>query len=119
MALKSKNITIYGNGKQSRTFCYIDDSIDAITNCLKKNMYVNEIVNIGNNKIITIIDLSKKIIKISKSNSKITYIKPLKEGDMRRSQPDITKMKKLLNKRLTSLKEGLFKTLYEQKYKIK
>ena len=119
MALKSKNITIYGNGKQSRTFCYIDDSIDAITNCLKKNMYVNEIVNIGNNKIVTIIDLSKKIIKICKSNSKITYLKPLKEGDMRRRQPDITKMKKLLKRKLTSLEEGLYKTIYEQKHKIK
>ena len=106
-ALKHKDIKIYGNGKQSRTFCYIDDTVNAIYNSLDKKLFINETVNIGNNKITTISELAKKIIKISKSKSKIIFLKPRTEGDMKRRQPDIQKMKKLLGKKFISLQEGL------------
>ncbi len=112
-ALKDKDINIYGNGQQSRTFCYIDDTVDAIINCFEKNYFINSTVNIGNNKVTKIIDLAKIIKKITKSNSKIKKIKPLKEGDMLRRKPDIKKMKLVLNRRFTSLEKGLYSILNE------
>lgn len=115
-AILNKNINIYGDGKQSRTFCYIDDTTNAILNCLEKKIYINDIVNIGNNKIINILNLANKIIQYSNSKSKIIHIRPLKEGDMYKRQPDITKMKILLKNKYTSLKDGIIKTI---NYKIK
>ena len=112
-ALKDKDINIYGNGQQSRTFCYIDDTVDAIINCFEKNYFINSTVNIGNNKVTKIIDLAKIIKKITKSNSKIKKIEPLKEGDMLRRKPDIKKMKLVLNRRFTSLEKGLYSILNE------
>ena len=112
-ALKNKDINIYGNGQQSRTFCYIDDTVDAIINCFEKNVFINSTVNIGNNKVIKIIDLAKIIKKITKSNSKIKKIEPLKEGDMLRRKPDIKKMKSILNRKFTSLEKGLYIILKE------
>lgn len=110
-ALKNKNLAIYGKGNQSRTFCYIDDTIEAIMNSFEKRIYINDIVNIGNDKITSINELAKKIINITNSKSKIKKIKPLKEGDMFQRQPEISKMKKLLNRRLTSLEQGIRKIL--------
>ena len=112
-ALRNKDINIYGNGKQSRTFCYIDDTVDAIINCFEKNFFINSTVNIGNNKVTKIIDLAKIIKKITKSNSKIKKIEPLKEGDMLRRKPDIKKMKSVLNRKFTSLEKGLYIILKE------
>ena len=112
-ALKDKDINIYGNGQQSRTFCYIDDTVDAIINCFEKNYFINSTVNIGNNKVTKIIDLAKIIKKITKSNSKIKKIEPLKEGDMLRRKPDIKKMKSVLNRKFTSLEKGLYIILKE------
>ena len=51
-ALSNKNITIYGSGNQSRTFCYIDDTTQAIINCFTKRLFINDTVNIGNNKVV-------------------------------------------------------------------
>tara|TARA_B100000963_G_scaffold343408_1_gene345193 strand:- start:435 stop:1355 length:921 start_codon:yes stop_codon:yes gene_type:complete len=110
-ALKNKNLLIYGKGNQSRTFCYIDDTIDAIMNSFEKKIFINDIVNIGNDKITSINELARKIIKITNSKSKIKKIKPLKEGDMFQRQPEISKMKKLLNRKLLNLDQGIRKIL--------
>ena len=75
----------------------------------EKNIYNNEIVNIGSNTEISILDLAKTIIKIFDSKSKFIYLDPLKEGDMTRRQPDITKMEKLLERNFTNLEDGLKK----------
>ncbi|HXP48458.1 MAG TPA: NAD-dependent epimerase/dehydratase family protein, partial [Bacteroidia bacterium] len=106
-ALKNQDITIYGDGLQTRTFTYIDDNIDTCLACLYKNEIVNDVINIGNDKIITVLDLAKNIINITKSNSKIIHLPPLKEGDMTRRQPDNKKMLQLLNRNLISLEEGI------------
>ena len=110
-ALKNKEITVYGDGKQTRTFCFIDDNIESTYNALTKNMFLNDVVNVGNDKEITIIDLAKLIIKITKSKSKIIHLPPLKEGDMTRRKPDITKMKELLGRTLLPMEEGIKKVL--------
>ena len=106
-AQRNDKITIYGKGDQTRTFCYIDDNIDATLKCLLENEYINDIVNIGNDVQITILELAELIIKTTKSKSEIEYLPPLPEGDMSRRQPDIGKMKKLLDRDLLSLEDGL------------
>ncbi len=115
-ALKNKDITLYGDGSQSRTFTYVDDTIDASLACLFKNEVVNDVINIGNDITITMLELAKLIISITKSKSKIIYLPPLKEGDMTRRQPDNTKMRQLLNRPLISLEDGIHKMLSDKKF---
>lgn len=106
-AIKNEDITVYGEGLQTRTFCYIDDNIEATINAFYKHQYINDVVNIGSDQEIQIIELAKMIRKITGSESKIVHLPPLEEGDMTRRRPDITKMKTLLNRELTWLPEGL------------
>lgn len=110
-AQHNEDITIYGDGKQTRTFCYIDDNINTTLEIFYNKQCINNVVNIGTNKEIQIIDLAYQIIKLTRSKSKIIYLPPLKEGDMSRRLPDIDKMKKIINKKLIPLTEGLKKIL--------
>jgi nucleoside-diphosphate-sugar epimerase len=110
-ALENKPITIYGDGQQTRTFCYIDDHLEATVSCLTNNMYIDDVVNIGNDQEISVIELARLIKKITNSNSEIVHLPSLPEGDMTRRQPDIKKMECLLNRPFTSLEEGLKKII--------
>ena len=115
-ALCGKPITINGDGKQSRTFCYIGDNIRATTNALESAKAINQIINIGSNCETSVDDLAKAILRLTGSASAINYFPPLKEGDMRRRRPDIGKMKKMLGMdELISLDEGIKKTIEWQK----
>ncbi len=106
-ALKDKDITIYGDGTQTRTFCHIEDHLDATTNALYNNLLVNDVANIGTDHEITMLELANTIIKITNSGSKIIHLPSLKEGDMTRRKPDVTKMRQLLQREFTTLDEGL------------
>lgn len=106
-ALKDKDITIYGDGMQTRTFCYIEDHLDAITNAFYNNHLVNDVGNIGTDQEVTILELAKLIVKLTGSRSQIVHMPSLKEGDMTRRKPDVTKMRQLLNREFTSLEEGI------------
>jgi UDP-glucose 4-epimerase len=106
-ALENKDITIYGDGLQTRTFCYIDDNTEACINALMQSLFVNNVVNIGNDKAVTILQLAETIIRLTGSGSKIVHLPPLPEGDMTRRQPDISNMKQLLKRDFISLEEGL------------
>lgn len=110
-ALANQPITIYGDGEQNRSFCFIEDNLDVTTHCLYKGKAVNEVVNIGNDRITTINELAHLIIKLTKSKSKVEYIPALPAGDMSRRQPAVRKMKKLLDREYTTLEEGLAKTI--------
>tara|TARA_B100001093_G_C26834421_1_gene1017668 strand:- start:1766 stop:2692 length:927 start_codon:yes stop_codon:yes gene_type:complete len=109
LALKNLPIPIYGDGLQTRTFLYIDDNIETIINCFEKNLYVNEILNIGSNTEYKIINLAKKIIKLTNSTSKLKYLPALPRGDMRRRQPNNNKMKKALRRKFFNLNLSLQK----------
>ncbi|WP_035845243.1 NAD-dependent epimerase/dehydratase family protein [Crocinitomix catalasitica] len=115
-ALKNEDITIYGDGSQTRTFCYVDDNIEATINTLEQDLYINDVINIGGEKVITILELAQEIIKITNSESKIIFLPPLKDGDMTRRQPDNTKMLKILNRELIPIKEGIQKLLADEKF---
>lgn len=110
-ALNNHDITIYGDGSQTRTFCYIEDNINASLKIFTNNLFINDVVNIGNNNEIPIIDLAKTILKITNSKSKIVFLPPLSEGDMTRRLPDINKMKPLLKNQLITLENGIEKIL--------
>ncbi len=115
-ALKNEPIELYGGGKQTRTFCYIDDNVDACLNAFKKNLYINDVVNIGGDDEVPIIDLAKLIIKLTKSKSEIINLPPLPEGDMTRRKPDLSRMKKLLSREPLALEAGLKKVLANTKF---
>ena len=110
-ALTNHDISVYGDGNQTRTFCYIDDNVEACIKIFENNLYVNNVINIGNDKLITIKDLADLIIKLTGSKSKIVNLPPLKEGDMSRRQPDISKMREVLKRDLLPLEDGLQKLI--------
>ncbi len=110
-ATNDKNITIYGDGKQTRTFCYVDDNVDACLKTFYNNQFVNDVINIGGNREFTILSLAETVIRLTRSKSKIVHVEPLKEGDMKRRQPDNSDMKLLLNKELIALEDGIKKIL--------
>jgi UDP-glucose 4-epimerase len=115
-ALAGRDITIYGDGMQTRTFCYKDDNIDACYNAFTRNEYVNDTVNIGSDFETTVIDLAKTIIAVTESKSKLVYLPPLKEGDMSRRKPDNTKMRELLGRPLIPIEAGIRLTIASGKY---
>ena len=110
-ALKNEDITIYGDGSQTRTFCYINDNIEATVAAFEKDMFVNDTINIGNNNETSILDLAKTVIRLTGSKSEIVHLPALTEGDMTRRLPDISKMKVLLGRELTSLEQGIINIL--------
>jgi UDP-glucose 4-epimerase len=111
LALNNEPITIYGDGKQTRTFCYIDDNIDTIVKCLEDEKFENDVLNIGSDIECSVLDLAKIVIRQTSSNSKIIHLPPLPEGDMTRRQPDIFKMKSILDRKLITIEEGINKLL--------
>lgn len=118
-ALNNHDITIFGDGMQTRTFCYIDDNIDACVLIASNDLHINDVINIGNNKETTILDLAETVIKITGSRSKIEYLPPLPEGDMTRRCPDNSLMSKVLSRKLLSLEKGIEKILEQGLFEIK
>ena len=111
LALAGKDITIYGDGSQTRTFCYVNDNIDTCVNAFNSDKTVNDVINIGGNVEITMLELAEKIITQTKSKSKIIFLPALEEGDMLRRFPDTTKMMKLLKRKPLSIDNGIKKLL--------
>ena len=107
MALNNKPISIYGDGSQSRTFCYIDDNIAATVKIAYNDLFVNDVVNIGNSRETSVLELANIIIGITGSKSEIVYLPPLPEGDMKRRCPDNSDMLKVLGRPLVKLEDGI------------
>ncbi len=110
-ALANQNITIYGDGSQTRTFCYIDDNVDATIKAMNDVTYENETINIGNNNETSILQLANLIIKQTNSDSKIIHLPPLEEGDMTRRLPDNSIMKKIIGREFVDLSSGIQKII--------
>ncbi len=110
-ALAGEDITLYGDGLQTRTFCYIDDNIDACLRAFHGNEVLNDVVNIGSDVEITIRGLAELIIELTGSRSRIIHLPPLEEGDMTRRMPDVTRMRALLGREMLPLRDGLVRIL--------
>ena len=115
-AQANQDITVYGDGNQTRTFCFIEDNLEFTIKIMENDLFVNDVVNVGNDKLTTVLELAQTIMGITGSKSKIIYLPPLKEGDMTRRQPDNSKMVSVLNRPLLKLEEGLKKIIASKKH---
>lgn len=115
-ALKNEPITINGDGKQTRTFCFVEDNVDACVRTFTHEESVDDVINIGSETETSIVELAQLIIRLTKSSSKIIHGPALAEGDMTRRRPDTTKMKQLLKRDLLPLEEGIKRILADTSY---
>jgi len=110
-ALSNKPITIYGDGTQTRSFCFVDDLIEVIQKIAATDVDVTGPVNIGNDKEFSMVELASTIIRLTNSNSEITF-ETLPGDDPKQRRPDLTYVKSLVNwEAKTNLEEGLKKTI--------
>lgn len=108
-ALRNEPLTVFGNGKQTRSFCYVSDLVEGLIRLMNSDLV--KPVNIGNPNEITILQLAEKIKQLTESNSEITF-KKLPEDDPVRRKPDITRAKEILDwQPKINLEEGLVKTI--------
>jgi nucleoside-diphosphate-sugar epimerase len=108
-ALKNEDITIYGDGSQTRSFSFVDDTVNGIIALMESNQ--NDVFNIGNPNEITVNELASTIINLTNSNSKLIN-KDLPQDDPKQRRPDITKAKNLLNwEPVVKLEDGLTQTI--------
>jgi UDP-glucuronate decarboxylase len=110
-SLKGEDITVFGDGNQTRSFCYIDDLINGLTRLMDSPDDFTGPVNLGNPVEFTILELAQKVIELTGTKSKI-ILKPLPDDDPRQRQPDITLARKALGwEPVVKLEEGLKKTI--------
>ena len=111
-ALQGQDITIYGKGDQTRSFCYVDDLLEGFLRLMDAPDAVTGPMNLGNPVENTILELAEKIIRLSKSSSKIVY-KPLPQDDPTRRRPDISQARETLKwEPKTVLEDGLTRTIH-------
>jgi len=110
-ALKGDPITVFGDGGQSRSFCYVDDLVEGITRLMLTGDSCTGPVNLGNSSEFTILELAEKVIKFTNSRSKLIF-KPLPQDDPRQRQPDLSRAKALLEwQPKVALDDGLKETI--------
>jgi UDP-glucuronate decarboxylase len=110
-ALKGEPITIYGDGQQTRSFCYVDDLIEGFLRFMDTPAGVTGPINLGNPGEFTMLELAEKVIRLTRSDSKIEH-KPLPQDDPKQRQPDIAKARALMDwEPVVSLEEGLARTI--------
>lgn len=110
-AVSGQPLTVYGDGTQTRSFCYVDDLVKGLLEALGSTDALGEVINLGNNEEMTILELAESIRSICGSDSELVF-RPLPEDDPRRRRPDLTKAATLLSWRPeTTLEEGLRRLL--------
>jgi dTDP-glucose 4,6-dehydratase len=115
-ALRNEDVTVFGDGTQTRSFCYVSDLVDGILRLLASD--TNEPVNIGNPHEVTIEAIARTIIRLTGSTSRIIY-KPLPVDDPKQRRPDITRARTILGwEPKIGLEEGLLKTVEYFKTKL-
>ncbi len=110
-ALQDQPITLYGDGNQTRSFCYVDDLVDGLFSLMNSPVEVTGPINLGNPGEFTIRELAQQVIELTGSASKLSF-KPLPQDDPRQRQPDISKARDIIGWAPTvALREGLVKTI--------
>jgi UDP-glucuronate decarboxylase len=110
-ALNNEDITIYGDGLQTRSFCYVDDLLDGMIRLMNSPKGITGPINVGNPEEFTMIELANAVIRLTNSSSKIIHL-PLPSDDPLQRKPDITKAREILGWEPTiKLEEGLTKTI--------
>ncbi len=117
-ALKGDPITVFGDGGQTRSFCYVDDLVEGITRLMLTDNDCTGPINLGNNSEFTILELAEKVIRFTKSTSKLIN-KPLPQDDPRQRQPDLSKAKALLDwEPKVAIDDGLKETIAYFKHSL-
>lgn len=106
-AIDGQPLRVYGDGSQTRTFCYVDDTVDTCVALHSTGACENGVINIGSDHEMSIMELAKTVVRVVSSSSDIKFLPPLAEGDMSRPCPDNSKMRQLLNRPLVSVEEGI------------
>lgn len=106
-ALTGQDITIIGDGAQTRTFCHIDDNIGFTLRCLREGLFVNDVINLGNDNEISIKDLAFMVKSTLHSPSRLVHLPAREEGDMRRRLPCLNKMRLYFRKEMIDLPTGI------------
>jgi nucleoside-diphosphate-sugar epimerase len=106
-ALEGRPLSIYGDGSQTRTFCYVDDTVEACLATHRTGAHENDVINVGSDQEMTIRQLAETVLRVTGSSSKLEFLPALPEGDMMRRCPDTTKMRQMLNRPLVPLEEGI------------
>jgi len=110
-ALKGEDITVYGDGTQTRSFCYVDDLVEAVVRTMNTPDEFTGPINIGNPREFTMLELAEFVLKLTRSNSKLVF-NPLPSDDPKQRQPDITLAKEVLGwSPTTQLEQGLERTV--------
>jgi UDP-glucuronate decarboxylase len=110
-ALQNQEITIYGDGSQTRSFCYVDDLVRALMSLMGTSEEVTGPINLGNPNEFTMLQLAELILELTDSSSRIVY-KPLPADDPKQRQPNIEKAQQLLSwQPAVQLREGLVQTI--------
>jgi len=110
-SLRGEPITVYGDGKQTRSFCYVDDLVDGLTRMMESDRGFSGPVNLGNPEEFSMLKLAERIIQLTKSKSRIKF-KPLPQDDPRQRRPDIGLARKRLKwKPKVTLDDGLKETI--------
>jgi UDP-glucuronate decarboxylase len=110
-ALLGQDITVYGDGSQTRSFCYVDDLIDGLIKLMATEDSVTGPINIGNPTEFTMLQLASMVIEMTGSRSRLVH-RPLPENDPRQRKPDISRAEEFLSwAPTTQLKEGLTRTI--------
>jgi UDP-glucuronate decarboxylase len=118
-ALNNEEITIYGSGKQTRSFCYVEDLIRGLVLAMNSENIGPGPFNLGNPEEFDILEIAEKIVKITNSKSKITF-RPLPLDDPRKRRPDISKIKSKIDwSPLVEINEGLFRTIEHFKFELR
>jgi UDP-glucose 4-epimerase len=117
-ALSSRPITVYGDGKQSRCFCYVGDVVSALIRLMNEPKAVGEVFNVGSNQEITILELAKKVKELTKSDSEVAFIpydEAYEEGfeDMPRRIPDISKANRFVGFKPQMSLDGILQTVID------
>jgi nucleoside-diphosphate-sugar epimerase len=106
-ALRGEPLRIYGDGSQTRTFCYVDDTVDTCVLAHGSGAFENDVINVGSDVEMPILKLAQTVLEMTGSLSRVEHLPPLPEGDMTRRCPDVSKMKGLLKRPLVPLEEGI------------
>jgi len=110
-SLRGEPITVYGDGKQTRSFCYVDDLVEGLTRMMESDRGFSGPVNLGNPEEFSMLELAQRIIHLTKSKSRIQF-KPLPQDDPRQRRPDIDLARKQLKwKPKVNLDDGLKETI--------
>jgi len=117
-ALNGTNLTVYGDGSQTRSFCYVDDTIEGLRRMMRTKEAGGEIINIGNPAEYAVLDVAKLVIRLTGTASGIVF-HPLPQDDPRQRRPDIAKAKRILNwEPSVTLEEGLRLTIAEYRQSL-